>query len=80
MSVMDMAISLSVAPVGAELEVVSLNGGCEFKRRMTALGILRNVRLSICQNHPEGGRVISLGEQRLALGHGVCRKIKVAVR
>ncbi len=75
-----MAISLSVAPVGADLEVVSLKGGCEFNRRMSALGIVPGMIVNICQNHPEGGRVVKIGEQRLALGEGVCCKIKVAVK
>ena len=73
------AVSLTHAPAGTALAVVSTSGGCEFQRKIAALGIFPDERLQIVERHGQGALVINVKGSRLAIGHGMSSKIKVRV-
>lgn len=73
------AVSLTFAPAGTPLVVVSTAGGCEFERKIAALGIYPDEKLEIVERHGQGALVINVKGSRLAIGHGMSSKIKVRV-
>jgi ferrous iron transport protein A len=73
------AVSLTFAPAGTPLIVVSASGGCEFQRKIAALGIYPDEKLEIVERHGQGALVINVKGSRLAIGHGMSSKIKVRV-
>jgi len=72
-------ISLTFAPAGTALTVVSASGGWEFQRKIAALGIYTDEKLEIVERHSQGALVIKVKGTRLAIGQGMSRKIKVKV-
>ncbi len=72
-------VSLTFAPAGSTLIVVSTSGGREFQRKIAALGIYPDEELEIVERHSQGALVINVKGTRLAIGHGMSRKIKVKV-
>ena len=72
-------ISLTFAPVETALVVVSTSGGYEFQRKIASLGIYPDEQLEIVERHSRGALVIKVKGSRLAIGHGMSRKIKVKV-
>ncbi len=73
------AVSLTFAPAGTELIVVSASGGHEFQRKIAALGIYPDEKLEIVERHGQGALVINVKGSRLAIGHGMSSKIKVRI-
>lgn len=72
-------LSLNSAPAGSELVVLNAFGGHEFQRKIASLGIYPGERLEIVEHRNCGGLIIKVKGSRLALGHGMCEKIKVKV-
>ncbi|MCK4767736.1 MAG: ferrous iron transport protein A [Desulfobacula sp.] len=72
-------VSLSFAPVGTALKVISTSGGREFQRKIASLGIYPNEEIEIVERHSQGALVIKVKGSRLAIGQGMSRKIKVKV-
>jgi len=72
-------VSLTFAPAGTALKVVSTVGGREFQRKIAALGIYPDEEIEIVERHSQGAVVIKVKGTRLAIGHGMSRKIKVKV-
>lgn len=72
-------VSLTFAPAGSPLIVASASGGLEFQRKIAALGIYPDEELEIVERHSQGALVINVKGTRLAIGHGMSRKIKVKV-
>jgi len=72
-------VSLTFAPAGAKLIVVSTSGGREFERKIAALGIYADEELEIVERHSQGALVINVKGTRLAIGQGMSKKIKVKV-
>ena len=72
-------VSLTFAPAGTPLIVVSASGGREFQRKIAALGIYPDEKLEIVERHSQGALIINVKGTRLAIGHGMSRKIKVKV-
>ncbi|MFA6717399.1 MAG: FeoA family protein [Victivallales bacterium] len=72
-------LSLTSAPAGAELVVLNAFGGCEFQRKIAALGIYPGEKLEVVERGNCGGLIIKVKGSRLAMGQGMCEKIKVKV-
>ncbi|MDD5699160.1 MAG: FeoA family protein [Victivallaceae bacterium] len=72
-------ISLFLAPAATMLRVVGTSGGCEFQRKIAALGIYPDEQLEIVERHCQGALIIRVKGARLAIGQGMSRKIKVKV-
>jgi Fe2+ transport system protein FeoA len=72
-------ISLTFAPQGIPLKVISANGGQHFQRKIAALGIYPDQELEVIERHCEGAVIVRAKGTRLAIGHGMSRKIKVKI-
>ena len=73
------AVSLTFAPAGTALIVVSTAGGREFGRKIAAMGIYPDEKLEIVERHGQGALVINVKGTCLAIGYGMSSKIKVKV-
>jgi ferrous iron transport protein A len=69
---------LSMVSSGARACVVEVRGGHGCERRLTALGVLPGVTLTVVRNAGAGPVVVKLKESRLALGRGMSHRIMVA--
>ena len=71
-------MSLAYAPTGRPLESVSVLGGRGIRARLAdmGLGIGSEVRL-ISVGRGGGPVLVTIGESRLAIGHGMAGKIMV---
>lgn len=60
-------------------EVVELDGGCRFKRRLGTRGIQIGKILKVVTKQPGGPLVVKCNGSQLTLGRGMARKIIVEV-
>jgi ferrous iron transport protein A len=63
---------------GERVRVVEVRGGQGCARRLTSLGILPGVDVTVVQNAMAGPLIVRLKESRLALGRGMSHRIMVA--
>ena len=59
---------------GDSFEVVAIHGGYMARHRLSELGLAVGARARVEKNRP---LIISVGDTRLALGHGLARKVDV---
>lgn len=57
--------------------VKDLSGGIGIHRRLTEMGIVKGTRIRVIKNDQGGPLIISIGEERLAIGRGTSWKIMV---
>jgi ferrous iron transport protein A len=57
--------------------VKEINGGIKIRRRLTEMGIFRGSVIRVIKNDFGGPLIVSIGEERLALGRGISFKIMV---
>ena len=72
-------ISLAFAPAGSTLIVCGTSGGQHFQRKIAALGIYPDEKLEIIERQYRGALIIKVKGTRLAIGHGMSKKIKVKI-
>ena len=70
---MTSAVRLDVAPLHTPLTLVESEVPDAVHRRLVALGLRRGVQLSVVHRLAGGGRIVSVGGSRLALGRPVLR-------
>ena len=71
------ALPLSMADVGVDVQVVGLRGGNGFLHRVSEMGLNVGARLVVRQREG-GGLVVMRGETRFALGGGMAHRILVS--
>ena len=71
------AFPLGMASEGEIVKIVSVVGGKNLVKRLTAMGIMADTQLKILQRQKGTGLVLARGETRLALGVGMANKILV---
>ena len=64
-------MTLDHAPLETPLVLVSLNTGSSHQRRLASLGLRPGARLSLLQRIASGGRIVSVGGGRVAVGRAV---------
>jgi Fe2+ transport system protein FeoA len=69
--------ALSRVEEGRTVTVVSVHGGRGLRSRLTALGLLPRVQITVVHNGRFGPFVISIKNSRIAIGKGVADKIMV---
>ncbi|CAI9407559.1 MULTISPECIES: FeoA family protein [Aestuariimicrobium] len=74
------ACSVLEAPLNIALTLVEAQGSPGLLRRLAALGIRRGHRLEVVLATAGGGRVVSLGDSRLALGRDLAAALMVQPR
>lgn len=68
---------LSQAKTGSELVFISAAGGEGIMRKITDLGLIPGEKVSVLHNTGHGQVTISIKGSKLAVGHGLARKIAV---
>ena len=71
------AVPLSALRSGQSAQVMSIEGGVGFRRRMTDMGIIPGKRVTMAQGWGRGPRVVVVDDTRVMLGHGMLQKIQV---
>jgi ferrous iron transport protein A len=69
---------LSQVEEGQTVNIIRIDGGRGLRTRLTAMGLLPNVRVTMVRNGKNGPFVISVKNSRTALGRGIVDKIMVS--
>ena len=69
---------LSEPAVGQRLRLVGIDGGENLRRRLLSLGLRVGGEVQVVHRRG-GGVVLARGGNRVALGHGVARKVMAEV-
>jgi Fe2+ transport system protein FeoA len=68
---------LSSIKAGQTARLVSINAGRALKSRLSAMGLVPNVQLTVVNNGHPGPVVLSVRGSRLMLGRGMADKVMV---
>jgi len=68
---------LSVVKEGETVKLAAINAGQGLKSRLTTMGLLPNVEITVINNSHPGPFVISVKNSRMMLGRGMAHKIMV---
>ena len=68
---------LSVVKEGETVKLATINAGRGLKSRLTTMGLLPNVEITVINNSHPGPFVISIKNSRMMLGRGMAHKIMV---
>ena len=68
---------LSMVRAGEKVRLVSINAGQGLNRRLTAMGLVPDVEITVVNNAYPGPFVISVKDSRMMLGRGMAHKIMV---
>ena len=76
----DKPLALSNLPIGAEAYVTDLIGGRSFRSKVLGLGlnIGAKIRIDKTTSSTNGCMIITINNSRLAIGHGMAKKIIVS--
>jgi len=67
-------MSLDELPVDEKGIINNINGGRKLKNRLSSIGVIKGRKLEML-NSTYGPIIIKINELRLALGHGIAKKI-----
>ena len=71
------SIPLSIVKAGEKVRLVSIDAGRGLKSRLTAMGLVPNVEITVVNNSHPGPFVISVKDSKMILGRGMAHKIVV---
>jgi ferrous iron transport protein A len=74
---MEKAYPLGFMQRGQEGIIREMAGGLKMRQRLTEMGMVKGSEIKIIRNDSHGPLIISLGEERLAIGRGVSHKILI---
>jgi Fe2+ transport system protein FeoA len=69
---------LSVVKEGETVKLAAINAGQGLKSRLTTMGLLPEVEITVINNSHPGPFVISVKNSRMMLGRGMAHKIMVS--
>ena len=69
---------LAMTSPGKTVKVVDIAAGRGLSRRLTEMGLTPGVEVKVITNHMPGPVMIQLRGSKVALGHGICQKIRVS--
>ena len=69
---------LSNVKAGETVRLVRINTGGGLKSRLTAMGLVRDVEITVVNNSHPGPFVISVKNSKMMLGRGIAHKILVS--
>jgi Fur family ferric uptake transcriptional regulator len=69
---------LVMASPGEHVRIVEVRGGKGMERRLTSMGLNRDAEVEVIKSNGPGPLIVASRETRLALGHGMAKKILVA--
>jgi len=70
-------VRLSDATEGTQVRLVSIDAGQGLRARLSAMGLVPGVALTVVRNQGTGPAVVEVKGSRLALGRGMALKIRV---
>lgn len=70
---------LSTVKAGEKVRLVSVNAGPGLKSRLTAMGLLPDVEITVISHGRPGPFVISVKDSKVMLGKGMADKIIIVV-
>jgi len=68
---------LTSVKAGKRVVLVSIDGGCQAEMRLAEMGFLPGVEIQVINNSGIGPLTVIIKGTKLALGHGLARKILV---
>ncbi len=68
---------LSTVKEGQKVRLVSVNAGRGLNSRLTAMGLVPDVEITVINNSHPGPFVISVKDSKMMLGRGMAQKIMV---
>ena len=68
---------LSMAKAGETVKLAGINAGQALKSRLTAMGLVPGVEITVINNSHPGPFVISVKDSKMMLGRGMAHKIVV---
>ena len=68
---------LGNAPEGAQVHLIGIDAGQGLTARLTAMGLVPGVELTVVRNQGFGPAVVEVKGTRLALGRGMAQRIRV---
>jgi len=68
---------LSVVKEGETVKLVNIDAGRGLKSRLTTMGLLPNVEITVINNSHPGPFVISVKDSKMMLGRGIAHRIMV---
>jgi ferrous iron transport protein A len=71
------AFPLRLARQGELVRIVSLQGGAEFRRKLTELGLAAGSEIRVVQNGGSGALVVALANMRIGIGAGMAHRVLV---
>jgi ferrous iron transport protein A len=72
-------IPVTQLTAGSSATIVALHGGCDFQRRLRAVGIREGKTLRMVASHPFAGPlVVEVDRKQITLGRGMAQRIAVA--
>ncbi len=69
--------SLSTVRAGETVKLARINAGQGLKSRLTAMGLVPDVEITVVSNNHPGPLVISVKDSKMMLGRGMAHKIMV---
>lgn len=72
-------LTLDAAPLGTPLVLRGTHPDSVVARRLASLGLRRGARVSLVQKLASGGRIVSVGGGRVAIGARVLRELAAEV-
>lgn len=70
-------LPLILVSPGKDVILKAISGGRQIKSRLTDMGLVQGLQFRVVQNFGPGPCIISIGNSRIALGHGISEKIFV---
>jgi ferrous iron transport protein A len=70
-------LPLTMVGTGKEVVLSAITGGKRLRQRLTDMGLTKGRTFKLIQSFKPGPCIIRIGDTRLVLGHGMCRKIMV---
>ncbi len=71
---------ISMAKTDSQVEIMRLEGGAEFQKRLTDMGLLTGKDVTVLKAGGEGPVVLAVGESRMGIGAGMAKKIIVRIK
>lgn len=70
-------MSLVMLPPGRRAKVTALNGGREFKQRLSSMGILPGTELLLLRRGATGPVIVEVRGSQFILGRGMAQRVMV---
>ena len=70
-------MTLNYVEPGKEVSLVSISGGRGIISKLSSMGLVPGVKITVLSRNGHGPVMISNKESRLAIGNGMARKISV---